>query len=410
MSRGCTHPPRQPAVPPRRAQRGGSILDALLGFAVVVAGMVGSARLQVDLRLGADQARQRAEAARLAQQQIEQLRSFIALVGGSASYAAQGSARSETADSIDRNTRYTIERDLGEGEAAPLRSATVRVAWADRRGAAQALRLDSLLARSAPALGAALATAPAGRPVAPLHGRHIGIPAEAADLGDGRSAFKPALGGSVAWVLDNRSGRVTARCSGVAAARLNRDLRAADLEACDAVDGMLLSGRIRFAGVGSPPGTTVSLPAVGSAPADCVSESVKVVAYRVGDEARREALPAAATAADHAASAWTELGDAHLRYHCLVVPGTGDSGRRWSGHSLLVPDGWRIGLASGERRVCRFATAAAGLASDANAHHPEHYADVEQALVEQNFLVVDAADACPVAGSAMNLATVQHQP
>ena len=410
----------------RRGQRGASIVDALVSFLVVAVGMVSTARLQSHLRLTADHARQRAEASRLAQQDIEQLRAYVALgetaaVGAWRSYAALASATLAAADAEGRNTRYEISRTLSDDAGAAMKAATVTVGWADRQGVAQQLSLNALIARNAPALAAALAVGPAGRPVAPLRGRHIGIPAEASDLGDGRSAFKPAGAGSAAWLQDNRSGRITARCD-VAPTLPSRGLSSADLHDCVAAAGLLLSGRVRFAlgtavhadaANDTPLATGIAVAGSSSGSADCRTEAVKVVAFAAGGVTRREAVAIDAVPANLGLAEWSELGDRQLRYHCAIA--LAPDATRWSGRTTLVPQAWRIGIDSGERRVCRYvADAGSGLASEINSAHPDSYRDADQTLQEQNFLVIDALQRCPAADGgatdASNVATVQHQP
>src|SRR5204863_1168495 len=123
----------------------------------------------------------------------------------------------------------------------------VTVRWADRRGGAQHAALTSVIARNDPVLAAALTTAPSGTPVRGALGRSARIPLFAKDLGDGRSAFKPLASGTVAFVQDNRSGLVTARCADLATTLTTAALTSAALTRCETATGYLLSGTVRFA-------------------------------------------------------------------------------------------------------------------------------------------------------------------
>jgi hypothetical protein len=70
----------------------------------------------------------------------------------------------------------------------------------------------------------------------------------------------------------------------------------------------------------------------------------------------------------------------------------------------VVANGSTIGSGVGDRRVCRYLGTGAG-AIDANIAHPGEYADVDRALVAQNFLVVPGGESWPRVPP-----TEQHQP
>ena len=60
----------------QRIQRGISLIEALIAFLVLSLGVLGMSKLQSHLRLHSDIARQRSEAVRIAQEDMEALRSF----------------------------------------------------------------------------------------------------------------------------------------------------------------------------------------------------------------------------------------------------------------------------------------------------------------------------------------------
>jgi hypothetical protein len=218
------------------------------------------------------------------------------------------------------------------------------------------------------------------------------IPLIAKDLGDGRSAFKPTDVGNVAFVQDNRSGQVVARCSGLAATLTTAALTLADLTNCDKTTGLLLSGTVRFAQGSSMPFE---------------------VALALSDGTYPQA-PLCTTSTSSTISA--------TLYHCVVYPSaSGANAGRWSGRTTLVPIGWRVGTTAEDRRVCRFSSDLDGSgAIDRNVEHPAAYAGVDSALAQQNFLVIAGTESCPgsaptrIAGDAddvySDLATVPHQP
>jgi len=374
-----------------QAQRGVGLIEALIAFLVLSLGMLAIARVQSDMRAHAELARQRTEAVRIAQQDIETLRAYSVLTStaGARSYD-QIAPASATIDSI-APTRYDLAREVvaaADGQAA---SVTVTVRWNDRRGESQHATLASLIARSGPALAAALQSAPSGVAVLGAYDRSPRIPLSAKDLGDGRSAFKPASAGSVAIVQDNRSGQVVARCATTALTTVALTL--ATLTACDTTAGLLLSGTLRFA-QGTPLPFEIAL-------------ALSNGTYPQAPQCTTTAI---------------EAGDSRAVYHCVVYPSaSGTNAGRWSGAARIVPVGWSIGLTPEARRVCRFSSDLDGSgAIDRNIEHPQAYVGVDTALAQQNFLVVAGTDSCPTAAPARiegdaadvyaDLGTVQHQP
>lgn len=361
-----------------QAQRGIGLIEALLAFLVLSLGMLAMTRVQSDLRAHAELARQRTEAVRIAQQDIETLRAYSVLgtSAGARSYDQITSAIT-TVDSI-APTRYELSRQVGTSADGQAATVAVTVRWNDRRGEPQHMALSSVIARSAPALAAALLNAPSGVPLLGAFDRSPRIPLAAKDLGDGRSAFKPVSSGSVAIVQDNRSGQVVARCSELPATLATAALTLADLSGCDTTTGLLLSGTVRFA-------QDALLPFE--------------ITLALSDDTYPQAPQCTTTP--------IETGDRRVLYHCVVYPpASGTAAGRWSGQATLVPIGWRVGMDALEQRVCRFSSDLDGSgAIDRNVEHPVAYADVDSALAQQNFLVVAGAAPCPT-----DLGTVQHQP
>jgi Tfp pilus assembly protein PilV len=138
---------------PHRRQRGFSTLEALIAFAVLALGMVALARLHVDLRAGAENARERSEALRLAQQDIETLRAFASPAG----WTAIANADPADVTPVGGTTRYLRERSVVGDAAIGLKSVLVTLRWTDRQGAPQTLSLQTLLLGDDPALSGALA-------------------------------------------------------------------------------------------------------------------------------------------------------------------------------------------------------------------------------------------------------------
>ena len=408
---------------PRHGQHGTTLLEALVAFLVLSLGMLSVVRVQTQLRLHADVARQRSEAVRIGQQDLETLRAF-AVVGASGALPSFAQITSAARD-IDNGTRYQLERLIGPLVGSNAKSAVVSVGWTDRSGTPQQVALSSVISATDPAFSGALALAPSARSAKNAYGRALGVPLTAKDLGDGRSAERPAIGAPV-WVFDNLSGAVVASCTPADATLATRDLTLANLGPCAALAGQSLSGVVRFASTSPPdPAQARRTPlALGMAMTltgatypiqpPCSSEAKKTVSYAIGGTTRTEAVPIDAVPASVGAATWTDLGDRFVAYQCVVVP---PAGAPWSGRSEVVPSGWRIGSTAGQYRVCRYsADLDASGAVDANVEHPAAYTDVGSALANQNFLVIAGNDDCPAGGldgSAARraaLATAAHQP
>ena len=142
----------------RHRQRGSTLLEALIAFLVLSLGMIVIARVQTHLRLDADVARQRSEAVRLAQEDMETMRGFASIeaVAGMRSFDGIASA----SRSVHADTIYLIDRRIVTADLPHAKSASITVSWTDRSGSAQEVTLHSIIAGSDPALTAALALAP----------------------------------------------------------------------------------------------------------------------------------------------------------------------------------------------------------------------------------------------------------
>ena len=131
-------------------QRGFTLIESLLAFAVLTLGLLALLRVQPELRAHAEGARQRSDAVRLAQQQIEGLRGFATLAG----YAAIGPhAHTVEPDGLG-SPRYAVERRVDASSWPQLRAVDVIVSWTDRRGEAQQVTLSAFIAAQEPALAA----------------------------------------------------------------------------------------------------------------------------------------------------------------------------------------------------------------------------------------------------------------
>lgn len=384
-----TDTPDTPMTFHAKQQRGIGLLEALVALLVLSLGMLAIVRGQSHLRLASDIARQRTEAVRLAQEALETQRSYAVIAAPSPARSwsgiSSGASTVDAAGGYASNTAYTVSRQIANAESLAAKHASVAVTWTDRAGDAQRVQLDTLIAAHDPAYGGALAVAPAVMTARGALARSVFVPTLAKDLGNGSSALKPTGTGGVAYVFDNASGHISARCTGIAPATTTNDLASGNLTSCVTINGVLLSGTVRFSqasppdaarGSDAPPAFEVVLAQTGGVygtAAECSSETVQ-----------------------------TAAGDRYASYQCLVIP---RADGRWSGRSTLVASGWTTGAGANDRRVCRYtADLDANGAIDGNSEHPADYQNVDRPLANQNFLVVKGSEACPAA------ATAQHQP
>lgn len=254
--------------PVRRAamrQRGVSLLEALIALVVLAFGMLTFVALQTQLRLSSDVSKQRSEAVRIAQEDLENFRAYGKLTtatdttrtGAVFSYeeiAAATAQKGVLASSVVQTTNasYVVARTITASAVAEMKDVAVTVSWTDRNGATQQVTLRTTILESDPALAASLAIAPDGSPVRNALDRDIQVPLPAKNLGDGTSVIKPSSGSTVAYVFSNDTGLVTRRCDAVGnAAITTNQFTSSTLTSAGCVDiadgAYLVSGFIRFA-------------------------------------------------------------------------------------------------------------------------------------------------------------------
>lgn len=393
-----------------RSQRGVTLIEALVSLLVMAFGMVALIGLQGTMRNSADLARQRTEAVRLAQQEMETLRAYSLLqASGNAEDQSRAYAqivseptRTDAGDEIG-NASYNLTRTVNPTADGLGVAVAVQVVWQDRFGQQQQIQLDSVISRSDPRLAGALAVPPDGTPLRRPADRHPTIPPEARDLGDGRSLLKPpSLASGVAWIFDNKSGLIIQLCSGLSASSTTETLSQADVEAqCSgSVNAMLLAGHVRFS-TGETPDP--ELPLSPALPLNlglvAVSDKLPAPSHECFDNAPPTADPTRTQG---------------VRYYCIVYPNVGRTPPSWDGRLNILD----LALSGPSAyRVCRYSADYNADKSIGNAEHPLNYLKVEGSLVQQNFLVVAGSRRCPAGypldpsqGHFFNSATVEHQP
>ncbi|MBB4841528.1 type II secretory pathway pseudopilin PulG [Paucibacter oligotrophus] len=395
--------PNPPSHRPARQPRGVALLEALLALLIMAFGMLALAGLQNSMRRSADLAKQRGEAVRLAQQEMEWLRSFSLAtppVNADPNVLAFDDILARTLNTdAGSNTNFTVVRtidsplDLLETQRKDIR---VSVTWTDRSEGAQIVTLDSILSRSPPSLGVALGLAPDATPVRRPGGRDGAIPLNAKDLGDKSSVFRPSPSTATVWVFNNLTGVITGVCNlpntPVA------DISPIDIEACrDNALGFLLSGFVRFSAASpSDPGKPVGTALPMNLELLRSDEPTLLPSYQCFHDAPYS-LPSTQT---------------FVAYYCIVYPKISTS-TLWSGRLNIVD----IPLSGpSAKTICRYSADYDGDNKIGNAEHPADYVSVGAALSRQNFLVIPSGEQCP-SGHAVdpsqgwfsNTATEPHQ-
>lgn len=228
------------------AQRGATLIEALVAMAIMAFGMLAVVGVQGTLRINADISKQRGEATRLAEQNLEELRGFADDTAFDAIALTTAGEPATTSHDGD-NTTFTIERQvtLAPDERSKMINAVVK--WTDRTGEPRQVEMYDLLARVDPLLSGIVRAQRPLTPVGQHKRRHPTIPGRAKDLpGSGKSIFKPLESGSTAWVFNNATGAITQICT-VASTDKTADLESMD--GCGeelAIYGQLLAGEIRF--------------------------------------------------------------------------------------------------------------------------------------------------------------------
>jgi Tfp pilus assembly protein PilV len=404
-----------------RRSRGVSLIEALVALAVMAFGMLGVVGMQATLRTSADQSKQRSEAVRLAQDELERLRGF-GLLGGTpagehdyakiVTMAASGVAFSASSNASFLRSVDVVDHPATTASAPRMKTVTVNVTWRDRDfDSTQTARderrvtLNSIVAEIAPELSAGLGL-PAHR-AAPQRpgGRNIAIPPSATPgTSPGTSVFTPPGSSGVTWVFNNATGVITQRCTSPGS--------------CSVLGALLLSGSVRFATGGTP--TT--------AEAENPTDNAFDVGVSVAQTWPLTQTLGTATGECFATSAATPT--AVITYYCampIIAAGVPGLDYTWSATVDLTLPNLATSLTddtAANFKVCRYTTdASTDTPPGGNAAHPLVYTRVPVGLTNQNFLVISAGSGtgtgtapytCPLddpTGTPLvDTDTKQHQP
>jgi Tfp pilus assembly protein PilV len=366
---------------PQHKQRGFSMIEALIALLVMSFGMLALAGMQASVSYGGDMAKQRGEAMRLAQERIEQMRSYTGVSTGTINWNGIDAVANGTEAGLLLNTNatYTVTSSMAGADADPARAAQVSVAWTDRAGVAQTLTMSTVIARNDPKdTGFLLSPMPSTAALRRPFNRSLDIPIRSISLSGGRSSYQ--LSANFALIFNDASGNVVQICDpGVANATAEADI----LRNCVETTGYIISGYL------SRSSNSLTWPTG--------MNFASVVRTDPGSQGIRCDISAAVNQATG-----TTL-DTRL-YLCVIPVATPSSGAaNWSGT-------WRFGSVStsSDYIVCRYQYTSAS--SNANDRNVQPYVDVQETLDQQNYLLTtnNSNSSSSLAGttSACSAATV----
>ena len=135
----------------KHQQRGITLIESLIAFLVLSLGMLAVVRLQPELRQHAELARQRSEATRVAQQDMEALRGASA-----ASFETIASDAYLIEPDGLGSPPYAVQRRVDATAWPHARSVEVVVSWPDRSGETQQVALVTLIGAGDPSAAGGL--------------------------------------------------------------------------------------------------------------------------------------------------------------------------------------------------------------------------------------------------------------
>jgi Tfp pilus assembly protein PilV len=350
---------------PRLHQGGFTILEAMVALLVAAFGLLGLVGMQMTLSRSADVAKQRGEATRLAEESMEDMRSFTAIdaTQGQESWAELASVT----DQATTNVLFTRNVTLEGSTADTMRFAQVSVNWVDRANEEQSVVLRSVISRTDPAdVGSLGFPLPQNTTLKRPKNRSMNIPVPATDLGNGKSAYQ--LANNLAVVFSNDSGYVVQKCD-------FQITNASQLDSCAGYDAYILAGYVSKTMSAFP--TTLGVNTGGI----------------TGYDTSRSIDCSFGTAVDQTTGASLS----GYKYYLCIVPVV--SGGTWSGTLRLT------GMATGTSYlVCRMQYPTSEGLSD-NARNVQPYSAVNDSLDNQNYIITTTGQ-CPIVTS---LATTLHQ-
>jgi Tfp pilus assembly protein PilV len=367
-------------ISPRKPRGAGfALIEAMVAGLVMAFGMLALVSMQINLSRNGDVAKSRTEAMRLAQEKMEELRSFTVITPTpptdpwSTTKAWDNMAANN--DTVTTNNTYARTWTLGSGNVTSvdvMKTADVTVHWTDRAGEDQYVKISSVISKTDPTdvgfLGFPL---PQNTNLKRPKNRNVNIPIPAVDLGGGNSGYQ--ISPNLAVVFSNDSGLIIKQCTSQTAFTISAST---DLSGCTTSTALMLAGYINSS-VGWPAGLGINYSAVTSADSANIN-------CKFGD------------ATDQTTGA-TISG---YKYYLCVIP---------ISSATTPPSAWggtiRLGgLASSNLIVCRYQYIDSN--STANARNVQPYDNVTESMDSQNYMLQNA-NSC--SGSGTTVSMVLHQ-
>ena len=381
-----------------QAERGFTIVEALVALVVIAFGMLAIVGFQLNVSRNSDVARQRAEAVRLAQDRLEELRAFqrVTTLVGERAYNDIVSEVSTNVTPTNSNTTYS--RTTTVTTAGELKLVTVSVAWVDRANETYTVSLNTVISESDPSRVGGLTMPPIDNGILRRpKGRDINIPIPAVKLG-GENAGKSKLAfASDVLVFSDALGDVVYLCTNTAIASITDN--SSSLSGCIVTTAYLLTGfissdpsndlpaatnlRVRFVLGTKPDGTT--------ALATDVSGTPKCIFANATDQNNGSVI------------------SGYRSYVCLVTPTDHTapvspatlppSGKHWSAKVELTTNN----ATALSQKICRYGYTP--LSTDTtvdNSRHPPTYMYVTETLDSQNFILKSS-------GNCSSISAIEQQ-
>ncbi|MBI5258734.1 MAG: prepilin-type N-terminal cleavage/methylation domain-containing protein [Burkholderiales bacterium] len=355
------------------ARRGFALIESLIALVIVAFGLLVLAGVNLKLARNEDVAKQRSEAARLAQEKVEELRSFtqIDAAAGAKAWADLATGSDAISDSAEyrTNTSFTRNWQVLGNASDPMRRVQVTVSWTDRVGEAQSVSFGTVISKTDPSdVGSLGFPLPDNTTLKRPKNRNLNIPVPAVDLGNGQSVVQ--LQNNFAVVFSNESGYVVKTCAFV----VNT---VSDLAGCSETAAYIIAGYLSLDGTGSfPAGLDVNTAQITGA------TGVTCSVQNAVDQNTNTVI------------------SGYKYYLCVVSVPT--AGATWGGTLRLSGPGLNSGATN--YMVCRFQYPTSGGGSG-NQRNVQPYSGVGESLDNQNY-VLTAGSACPTISS---LATTLHQ-
>lgn len=374
----------------RRRQRGFALLEALVAMLIMTIGVLSLAAMQTTINRYSNEAKLRSDASRLAQEQIETLRSYTGIAetvigqGTTSGTAVNWDMLTSGSDNpASTNATYTRTWTLSGAINDSMRQIQVSMAWVNRSGESQSLTISSVISKTDPADSGYLNfPLPLNTNLKRPKDRNLDIPVRAVDLGDGKSGLRYGTGGQY-LVFSNVSGDVVKICvppsltasstdAQIIAALTSTDAATAS---CTTLSGFIVAGYIKR-------GDSVS-----STDWDAVKDGLGMSTLDVVRNADG-ASPISCNVQDATDQNNGALIANWKSYICVIplAPSSPGVPYDWSGTIRVSgPNGWHG--ASSKYYVCRFQYTATNTFTDPNLRNVQSYVAVNKSIDQQNYLL-----------------------